>query len=138
MRFMEGKGVSKGVVKGPICFYQRAAAAGYETEIINGIPSFCAVSAKLNQGLVENSQMLHIIPSTYGIEEGIHLSGTKVLMKPGRKLGQIREELSGLSSCQVSMVENCGMEEEHIYRKAEDIPEQAGYYSLLIVKEQYI
>ena len=27
MRFMEGKGVSKGVVKGPICFYQRAAAA---------------------------------------------------------------------------------------------------------------
>ena len=59
-------------------------------------------------------------------------------MKPGRKLGQIREELSGLSSCQVSMVENCGMEEEHIYRKAEDIPEQAGYYSLLIVKEQDI
>ena len=31
MRFIEGKGVSKGVVKGPICFYQRAAAAAANT-----------------------------------------------------------------------------------------------------------
>ena len=35
----------------------------------------------------------------------------------------------------VRMVENCGMEEERICCRAEEIPEQAGYYSLLIVKE---
>ena len=33
-----------------------------------------------------------------------------------------------------AMVENCGMENEKIYRKMEDIPENAGYFSLLIVK----
>ncbi len=32
--------------------HQMALEAGYETEIVSGIPSFCAVSAKLNQGLV--------------------------------------------------------------------------------------
>lgn len=35
----------------------------------------------------------------------------------------------------VKMIENCGMPEERIYERIEDVPEQAGYYSLLIVKE---
>lgn len=34
------------------------------------------------------------------------------------------------------MVENCGMENEHVYRKIEELPEEAGYYSLIIAKEQ--
>ena len=33
------------------------------------------------------------------------------------------------------MIENCGMEDEKIYRSAEEIPESSGYYSLIIVKE---
>lgn len=35
---------------------------GYDTQIISGIPSFCAVSARLNTGLVETSQQLHVLP----------------------------------------------------------------------------
>ena len=35
----------------------------------------------------------------------------------------------------VKMVQNCGMKDEQIFSSAEEIPEQAGYYSLLIVKE---
>jgi precorrin-2/cobalt-factor-2 C20-methyltransferase len=34
------------------------------------------------------------------------------------------------------MIENCGMETEKIYRSIEEIPEDAGYYSLIIVKEK--
>ena len=34
------------------------------------------------------------------------------------------------------MVENCGMENEHVYMGVQEIPEDAGYYSLLIVKEK--
>ena len=34
------------------------------------------------------------------------------------------------------MIENCGMPEEKIYMTAEEIPETAGYYSLIIVKEK--
>ena len=33
------------------------------------------------------------------------------------------------------MIENCGMENEKIYRSAEEIPQDAGYYSLILVKE---
>lgn len=116
--------------------HQRAVEAGIQTEIINGIPSFCAVAAKLNQGLVEKSQMLHIIPSTYGIEEGIKMPGTKVLMKPGKKLDAIRQGLAALPGAQVSMVENCGMEGEHVYSGIEEIPDKTGYYSLMVVKEK--
>jgi precorrin-2/cobalt-factor-2 C20-methyltransferase len=33
------------------------------------------------------------------------------------------------------MVENCGTENQKVYKKAEDIPYDAGYYSLMIIKE---
>ena len=80
--------------------------------------------------------MLHILPSTYGVEAGMELPGTRVLMKPGRKLKSIKEKLSEYPDSQVAMIERCGMEEERIYRTAGELPEQTGYYSLLIVKEQ--
>ena len=34
------------------------------------------------------------------------------------------------------MVENCGMENEKLYLGAQEIPERAGYYSLLVVKDK--
>ena len=34
------------------------------------------------------------------------------------------------------MIENCGMPYEKIYRSADEINENAGYYSLIIVKEK--
>ena len=35
----------------------------------------------------------------------------------------------------VKMVENCGMPDEHIYNNVNEIPDDAGYYSLIIAKE---
>lgn len=119
-----------------IYIHQKIVKAGYPAEIVSGIPSFCAVSARLNEGLVEKSQMLHIIPSTYGIEEGMKFPGTKVLMKPAKQLEGIREYLQKKQNCQVSMIENCGMAKEHVYQGIEEIPEQTGYYSLMIIKEK--
>ena len=34
------------------------------------------------------------------------------------------------------MVENCGMDSEKLYFSTEEIPEQAGYYSLFIIKDE--
>ena len=81
-----------------IYVHQKVEQAGYETEIVSGIPSFCAVSARLNQGLVERSEMLHVIPSSYGIEEGMKLSGTRVLMKAGKKIGQVKEQVKKMNA----------------------------------------
>jgi precorrin-2/cobalt-factor-2 C20-methyltransferase len=56
-------------------------------------------------------------------------------MKAGKKMKYVKEEIlkQGQSGM---MIENCGMETEKIYRSIEEIPEDAGYYSLIIVKEK--
>jgi precorrin-2/cobalt-factor-2 C20-methyltransferase len=118
-----------------IYLHKKILHMGYACEIINGIPSFCAVSAKLNMGLVEKSQPLHIVPASYQIGDALHLEGTKVLMKAGKKLPLVKEELKR-NEMEAVMIENCGMENEQIYRTVDEIPEEAGYYSLIIIKEK--
>ena len=109
-------------------------ASGYETRVIPGVPSFCAAAAVLKTGLGEMGDSIHILPGSYDISEGMELSGTKILMKSGSKIGQVKEELKKYDG-QIRMVTNCGMKEEQIYHSLEEIPEQAGYYSLIIAKE---
>lgn len=113
--------------------HQMVTADGYQTEIINGIPSFCAVASRLNTGLVERSEELHVIPASYQVEDALKLPGTKIFMKAGRQLRRVKEQLKE-SGAQVVMVENCGMDGEKIYRGIEEINEDAGYYSLMIVR----
>ena len=112
--------------------HQRVAAAGYRTKIIPGVPSFCAAAAELGIALCENGQQLHIIPGTYTPTQALDLPGVKVLMKNNlpATLPALRQ-----SGTQAAMVENCGMENQHLYPTLEQIPEDAGYFSLLIVKE---
>ena len=107
---------------------------GLKAEIVSGITSFCAVAARLNMGLVEKAEPLHVIPASYQIEEALKLPGTKVLMKAGRKMKEVKATLQEIGA-QAVMIENCGMPDEKIYANAEEIPENAGYYSLIIVKE---
>ena len=93
----------------------RVEADGYHTELVSGITSFCAAVHRLDSDLSE--------------------SGNYVLMKSGKKMNQVKEILAK-SDRDVLMVENCGMPEEHIYRSVEEIPDDAGYYSLIIAKEK--
>lgn len=117
--------------------HKRILERGYEAEIVSGITSFCAVAARLNMGLVEADQPLHVIPATYKaqeMEEILKIPGTKVLMKTGKKMKQVKESIEK-SGQKAVMIENCGMPSEKIYRSVEEIPEDSGYYSLIIVKE---
>jgi len=107
--------------------------AGYEAEIINGIPSFCAVAAKMDISLGEKSEQIHIIPSSYELEEAVHLKGTKIFMKAGKKFSHLKELLQKEGG-EVYMAENCMMPGEKIYRGVENLPEEAGYYTLTILK----
>lgn len=118
-----------------IYIHKRIAGLGYDTEIVSGITSFCAVAARLNMGLVEKAEPLHVIPASYQIEESITLPGTKVLMKAGRQMKNVKEQMLK-ANAQGMMIENCGMPDEKIYERIEDIPDTAGYYSLIIVKEK--
>lgn len=50
-------------------------------------------------------------------------------------MNQVKEILAK-SGRNIRMVENCGMPDEHIYNSVEEIPDDAGYYSLIIAKEK--
>ncbi len=108
---------------------------GYQTTLISGIPSFCAAAARMDIPLTEWNQPLHVLPAVHRLESRLEQPGTYVLMKSGRKMKQVKDILSG-SGRNVVMVENCGMENEHIYHSVDEIPDDAGYYSLIIAKEQ--
>lgn len=108
---------------------------GYDAEIINGVPSFCAVAAKLGDSLADRSEQLHIIPSNYDIKEALKLPGNKILMKAASKLSDVKKVLKEQGQ-KAWMIENCGMEEEKIYHSVEEMPEKATYYTTLLVKEE--
>lgn len=113
---------------------KRIQARGYETTLVSGITSFCAAAARANVSLAEWNEPLHVIPAVHRLENGLEFPGNYVLMKSGKKMGQVKELLMK-SGRDVVMVENCGMESERVFRGAEQIPEDAGYYSLIIAKE---
>ena len=113
-------------------------ADGYDTEIINGITSFTAAAARLNIDLVKKDEPLHVIPASYrkdSVAELLKLPGTKILMKSGKEMANIRDAVLA-GAYNAIMVENCGMPGEKIYRDAAEIPDDASYYSVIIIKEK--
>ena len=107
---------------------------GYPVQIINGIPSFCAVAARMGDSLADRSEQLHIIPSNYDIEAALDYPGSKVFMKAASKLSTVKQTLKERKLAGV-MVENCGFPDEHIYEGTETMPEKSGYYTTVLVKE---
>ena len=113
---------------------KRIEERGYHTELVSGITSFCAAAARANTSLVEWSEQLHVLPAVHKLDSELDLPGNYVLMKSGKKMGQVKEILRR-SGRNVVMVENCGMDTEKVYHSVDEIPDDAGYYSLIIAKE---
>ena len=109
---------------------------GYPVELVSGIPSFCAAAARLNIPLTEWEEPLHVLPASYRTEDLLDQPGTYVLMKAASRMKEtkalIRER--GREACAVL---NCGMEGEMICRRVDDIPDDAGYFSLIISRQPY-
>lgn len=131
-------------------------ADGYESRLVSGIPSFCAAAARLNIPLAEWDEPLYILPGLHTVdgteraqrpgdpeqehaqksvtpERQLTDEGTYVLMKSGSHMKDVKRILEQ-SSKEVQMVQNCGMPTERICRSLEEIPDDAGYFSLIIAK----
>ena len=121
-----------------IYVHKRVQQHGYAVEMVPGVPSFCAVAAKLNISLAEGAQPLHVIPASYqGVEEGLEWAGPKVLMKTGRSMKKVKHLLQQRGALdKAQMIQKCGMEGEQIYRSMREVDEDASYFSVVIVKEQ--
>lgn len=110
-------------------------AWGYETETIPGVTSFCAVAAALNTNLVEMKQALHIIPAYHAnLEEALSLKGSKVLMKSGGMLGEVKRQIQGRGRS-ASLVANCGQKDERIFEDIKDASDEEGYFVTILVKD---
>lgn len=110
---------------------------GYATRMIPGITSFSAVAARLNVSLTEMDSPLCIIPAeAMDTREALNLPGNKILMKSGRQVAQVAEELTRAGKTkQAALVANCGLPDEAVCRDLNHLPENLSYFTTIIVKE---
>lgn len=107
---------------------------GFQTRSVSGIPSFCATAARMNMPLAIWNEQIHIYPAVHNLSGTLPDSGTCVLMKSGSSMRRVKEILKKNGRDAV-MVENCGTSEERVYFHVDEIPDTAGYYSLIISRE---
>lgn len=108
---------------------------GFQTQVITGIPSFCAVAAKLGMSLALENEQIHIIPDAEDLEKTFLLSGTLVFMKTGRNLSKLKAFLISHKNQirEFGAVSNCGFEDEKIMLTPEELDENL-YLTVVIVK----
>ena len=140
--------------------HKRVIQAGFTAVMISGVPSFCAVAARLGISLGEMRDEIHIIPASYDVRDTMGYGGTCVYMKSGRKLAELIEVLrttdgsdtktdeeadmclsdvnskGGIRKKKMTVygVTNCGMESERVYRGLDELIEAKGYLTIVIVK----
>lgn len=117
--------------------HKKVVARGYDAEIIPGVPSFCAVAARLGTALCEKSERLLIVPASHkDVTDCLDLDANLVFMKAGKEIGALKETLDhhGLLD-KASLVANCGMEGELVCPRFADLEEGSGYFSVVLVKK---
>lgn len=110
-------------------------ARGYEVVAVPGVTSFCAAAARLGTALCTGSKCLVVAPaSSPDFAAALDAPGTKVLMKPGRSFASLRAELEsrGLAE-RARVVSRCGMPGERVYESLDEVDDEAGYLSVVIV-----
>lgn len=139
----EGKNVAFLTIGDPAVYstvgyiLQLAAADGIETELVSGITSFCAAAAACGRVISEGGEDIHILAGFS--PEKMELPGTKIIMKTGRKGGEMKKYLTDLekrSGAEVFGASDCGLPEEKTYGSASELPDEGRYMITLIVKDR--
>ncbi|MDO5389154.1 MAG: precorrin-2 C(20)-methyltransferase [Clostridia bacterium] len=111
---------------------------GYKCYLISGVPSFCAVAAELGIPISTGSESIHILPGLYKSDEVTKYEGTKILMKSGGGIGDVKNKLIEMEEKGIAKayaVTNCGMEGQEICKNIKELDENSGYFTTIIVKE---
>lgn len=111
----------------------RVRKKGLPVEWVPGVPSFCAAAAALRKPLCTDREALHILPGSANAKDALLYPGTKVFMKG--ELGPLLDAIEA-HGAEAQAVENCGTADERVYQTRSDIPKDAGYYLVTIVKEE--
>ena len=120
-----------------IYVHQRVLQRGYAAEIVPGVPSFCAVAARLNIPLCERSERLMIVPASHPVDDCLDIDANLVFMKAGRDLPALMDKLAGKGLLgSASMVANCGMAGEQVFPRLAELEAPTGYFSVVVVKKE--
>lgn len=122
--------------------HDRVIDNGGNVQMISGVPSFCAVAARLGISLGKNHEEIHILSGSY--EESLledNLSGTRIYMKAGKKLEALLthlEQVAAKKPLKICGVSNCGLENEIIYHDFQELQNsgKTDYLTIVIVKEE--
>ena len=108
-------------------------ADGFETVMIPGVTSFCAVAARLGRSLTRMEEPLHILPGRMALDEALELPGTKVLMKSGKAVHETVQALERHNMLDhAAMVADCGMAAERIYADLRELPKEVSYFATIV------
>ena len=102
-----------------------------------GVTSFSAVAARLGCSLTQIDAPLHIIPASADLDLALQFPGTKVLMKSGSAIHETVAALgrAGLLN-RASMVSDCGLPSEQVFRDLREIPENVSYFATILVRSE--
>ena len=122
--------------------HRRVLAAGMSASMISGVPSFCAVAARLGISLADQGEEIHIIPGSYTVEDTTDYTGTRIYMKSGKKLKQLidvlRTEFASREqqgeTLEIYGVSNCGLPDEIVMQGVDALTQATGYLTIVIVK----
>lgn len=118
--------------------HERMQKKGYDARLVSGVPSFCAVAAALNLALGTGKENIHILPGCYHPEELTDYDGTRILMKSGSKVGEVKRkllEMEASGEIKACAVTNCGMEDQAVCQDIGKLSKEAGYFTTIIVKD---
>lgn len=111
---------------------------GYRTAMAAGVPSFCAMAARLNRPLTGGMDVpLTVAPGNVPLDRVLAAQGTKVLMKSGRQMPQVLDQLRQAGLLQQSAaVCNCGLPGEEVWPDLSTggPVQDAGYFITVFVK----
>ena len=106
---------------------------GYSTEYVPGVPSFCAVAAKLGMPIANGRESVRILPAANELPKPC-VGETLIFMKASDRIKALKK-IEELKNGTVKAVSNCGMEGESVYETLETIPENAGYFTVVMAKK---
>lgn len=116
--------------------HHRRLCSSYPTRVIPGITSYSAAAAALGEPLVEDNQVLSVIPATLPNAELLqHLDRTDaaVVMKLSRNAAAVRQTLTDVNKLdRAGYVERVGHRDQHMARFADVDPDDVPYMSLVV------
>lgn len=122
--------------------YRLADEAGYEIETVPGITAFCAIGSHLGYPIVEDEEILTVIPATASeekIDAALAASDDAVIMKVYKRFPKIQALLKKHDMADNAvMISRIGLDDELVHKGLADLDPETplNYLSTILTKKK--